>query len=313
MSKTTPRSSACSTRATWSWSGRRTAPTIGRGACGTIFGASALRAVSFRSIRTASEIWGTPCFPDARGAARAARPSRHLHAGRDRARKCCARARPPARAAPRSMRRASARAATSTGFASPRSCATCSPRPGSPSSGPTAWGSRAAHPASATIPDETLQELAPSPIAVVAQSGAHMRLDQPRHQRARPEDRAISPPAAARSAARSAISSTTSPMQPELRVILCYIEAIPDADAFPRRGAGARARTARPSSRSRSAARRAPAPSRSRIPARSPGPPRCSRPLRRRPASCASSRSKTRSRRWNSWRAARCRAAAISR
>ena len=79
---------------------------------------------------------------------------------------------PPARAAPPSMPRASAKAATRTAAAAARSCARRSQRTGIAVSARTAWASPAAHRNFATVPDESLQQLMPSPVAIVVQSGA---------------------------------------------------------------------------------------------------------------------------------------------
>jgi acetyltransferase len=83
----------------------------------------------------------------------------------------------------------------------------------------------------ATIPDETLQELAPSPVAIAVQSGAlcasiNRAINDLGHK------------VAYLASCGSQINCTISDFidyyaaQPELRVILCYIEAVPDAAHF---------------------------------------------------------------------------------
>ena len=189
-------------------------------------------AACFRSIPNRSEIWGAPCFPNL-GAL--PEPPDHLaiftpaettiaRAARGRRR--------PARAAPPSMRRGLAKAATTkaAGWARPLRAALA--ETGIAAVGPNCMGVACGASRFATIPDETLQELAPSPVALVGAERRDVRVDQPRDQRSRPARSAISPPAAARSAPPSATSSITSPTQPKLKVILCYIEAIPDAEHF---------------------------------------------------------------------------------
>ena len=79
---------------------------------------------------------------------------------------------PPARAALRSMPRASAKAATARARARRASCAPCSSDTGLTIVGPNCMGVACGKSNFCSIPDETLQELAESPVAVVAQSGA---------------------------------------------------------------------------------------------------------------------------------------------
>ena len=306
------RSSICSTRTTSCWSARRTAPITGRSASATISSGSALPGRSFRSIRTAAKSGARPAT---RSSTRCrSRPiiSRSSRRRKPRCRSCATAPR-RARAAPPSMPRASAKAATRTGRASARSCASAIARTGLAVVGPNCMGVACGVSKFSTVPDESLQELDAEPDR---RGGAERRDVRPRStapstiSASRP---AISPPAAARSAARSPTSSTTSPMQPELRVILCYIEGIPDAAHFLE--AARRARAQRQDRRGGEDRRlRSPrAPPRWRTPARWPAARKRSRRWRAAPASCASTRSRTRSRRSSSSPACPCRAGATSR
>jgi acetate---CoA ligase (ADP-forming) len=106
--------------------------------------------------------------------------------------------------------------------------------------GPTCMGVACGGAKFATIPDETLQALAPGPVAVVVQSGAMCASI----------NRAINDlglQVAYLASCGSQIGCKISDFisyfadDPALRVILCYIEAIPDADRF--LAAARRART----------------------------------------------------------------------
>jgi acetyltransferase len=97
--------------------------------------------------------------------------------------------------------------------------------------GPTCMGVACGASRFATIPDETLQALAPSPVAVVVQSGAMCASI----------NRAINDlglKVAYLASCGSQIGCKLSDFidyfaaEPELRVILCYIEAVPDAGRF---------------------------------------------------------------------------------
>ncbi len=97
--------------------------------------------------------------------------------------------------------------------------------------GPNCMGVASGRSGFTTIPDETLQEFAPSPIAVVSQSGAmcamiNRAINQLGHK------------VALLVSCGNQIGCKISDVidycadQPELRVILCYVESIPDADRF---------------------------------------------------------------------------------
>ncbi len=111
-------------------------------------------------------------LPLARRIAGTARSSRHLHAGRNHAAG-------PARGR---RRRRAKRHDLCGGFRRRRRrgrpaarlaiCASVGGDGPGRTSARTAWASPAADRGSATIPDETLQELGPSPVAVISQSGA---------------------------------------------------------------------------------------------------------------------------------------------
>jgi acyl-CoA synthetase (NDP forming) len=97
--------------------------------------------------------------------------------------------------------------------------------------GPSCMGVACGKSGFATIPDETLQPLAPSPVAVVVQSGAMCASI----------NRAINDlglKVAYLASCGSQIGCKLSDFidyfagEPELRVILCYIEAVPDAARF---------------------------------------------------------------------------------
>ena len=91
----------------------------------------------------------------------------------------------------------------------------------------------------ATIPDETFQEAAPGPIAVVCQSGAMCASINRAINR-------LGLKIAYLVSCGNQIGCTVGEAidycadQPELRVILCYVESIPDADRFLRAGRRAR-------------------------------------------------------------------------
>jgi acetate---CoA ligase (ADP-forming) len=97
--------------------------------------------------------------------------------------------------------------------------------------GPTGMGVACGASRFATIPDETLQALAPSPVAVVMQSGAMCASINRAIN-----DRGLK--VAYLASCGSQIGCKVSDFiayyaeQPELRVILCYIEAVPDAARF---------------------------------------------------------------------------------
>ena len=97
--------------------------------------------------------------------------------------------------------------------------------------GPACMGAACGEARFATIPDETLQDLAPSPVAIVVQSGALCASI----------NRAVNDlglKVAYLASCGSQMGCTISDFidyfadRPELRVILCYIEAVPDAAHF---------------------------------------------------------------------------------
>jgi acyl-CoA synthetase (NDP forming) len=97
--------------------------------------------------------------------------------------------------------------------------------------GPACMGAACGEARFATIPDETLQALAPSPVAIVVQSGALCASI----------NRGVNDlglKVAYLASCGSQIGCTISDFidyfaeRPELRVILCYIEAVPDASHF---------------------------------------------------------------------------------
>jgi acyl-CoA synthetase (NDP forming) len=97
--------------------------------------------------------------------------------------------------------------------------------------GPVCMGAACGAARFASVPDETLQELAPGPVAIAVQSGAM----------ATSINRAINDlglKASYLASCGSQLGCTVADFiayfadQPELKVILCYIEAIPDAATF---------------------------------------------------------------------------------
>ena len=166
----------------------------------------------------------------------------------------------------------------------------------------TAWASPAANPASAPSRTRPCRSLQPSPVAVVAQSGAMCASI----------NRAINElglKIGYFASCGGQIGCKVSDFidyfagQPELRVILCYIEGVPDAARFL-----AAARRARRNGKTVRGGEDRRLRSRARLRAGAyrlarPAAPRCSRRWRRPPASCGCPRSRTPSRRWNSWRA----------
>jgi acyl-CoA synthetase (NDP forming) len=97
--------------------------------------------------------------------------------------------------------------------------------------GPNCMGVASGRSNFTTIPDETLQEFAPSPIAVVSQSGAMCAtINRALNHLGHKIGLLVS--------CGNQIGCTIGDVidycadQPELRVVLCYIESIPDADRF---------------------------------------------------------------------------------
>jgi acyl-CoA synthetase (NDP forming) len=97
--------------------------------------------------------------------------------------------------------------------------------------GPNCMGVASGGAKFATIPDETFQEFAPGPIAVVSQSGAMCASINRAVNR-------LGLQIAYLVSCGNQIGCTVGEVidyyadQPELRVILCYVESIPDADCF---------------------------------------------------------------------------------
>ena len=224
-------------------------------------------------------------LPVARGAAGGARPSRHLHAGRDHARRCCAKA-----------AAAGARSATiyAAGFGeggddegrrrAARLCATLSRETGLTVVGPNCMGVACGR---SRVRDHSGRD------AAGARARARSRWSR---RAARCAPRSIAPSTSSVSRSRYLVScgnqigctvgdfidyfadAAGAARHPLLRRVGSPTRSV---SSTPR---GARARTARRSSRSRSAARMRRAPRRWRIRARSRAAPRCSTRSPRRPA-----------------------------
>ena len=215
---------------------------------------------------------------------------------------------PPAPAAPPSMPRASAKAPTRKAASSARSCATAIARTGITVIGPNCMGV-------ACGAREFLHRPRRVAAAAGAEPGRNRRaerrdgdLDQPRHQRSRAEDRL---PRLLRQPDRLHDRRLHRLLRhrPELRVILCYIEGVPDAAHFLEAARRARANgktvvAVKVGALGDLARRGAGA---YRLARRQRGGVRRRRRQRRRRS--ASARSRTRSRRSSSSPASRCRAA----
>ena len=257
---------------------------------------------SFRSIRTAGISGARPAIR-ARRAARNARSSRDLHAGGNH------------HAILRDGAAAGARSATvyAAGFGEGgdpegrkrgAQLREAIARTGIAVVGPNCMGVACGASKFSTVPDETLQEPVPGPVAVVVQSGA-MATSINRAINDLGLKTAYLASCGSQFGCRIADFIDYFADEPELRVILCYIEGIPDAVHFLE--AARRARAQR-QDRRRGEDRRAPrprAPRRWRIPARSPAARKRSKRSPAAPASSASDSSRTPSRRSSSWRASR--------
>ena len=135
----TMRSGICSIRTTSFWSAHRTAPATGRNASTTISSGSGLPGRSFRSIRTAAISGARLAIRSSTRCRKRLTISRSSRPPRPRS-KSWRTAAPPARAAPPSMPRASAKAATPKAANAARSCATAIARTGITVIGPTCMG-----------------------------------------------------------------------------------------------------------------------------------------------------------------------------